>query len=456
MMPLKLGIVGLSEAARPLAETVLTAGATEVKGYCAENVPEWFASAVRQAPRLGSPLDVINLPGLDLLLMLGSVEDVKSVIAAALAGGLKVVVLPLAEFESTFAYDLSVTAIDDGAPLTPCFLHRHSPELRSVLEQWHDASLIEIDCRLAARGKVTTLDWRDVRQSFLSLADLICWMWGDYRRVTTVTAGSDEEHPTRITMTLGGEHCPDVVVSYRTAEQSGCILQVRHPAGSRDIDLQSLTIDSSSLSSAWRGVAHSAVVGCWSDLMRAFDLLDGAQRSVRRRRTVEVSREFASERSQFKTQMTTIGCGVLSFTLFAVVALLLFGSVLDPRDSQQRESEALGLVLTQSDFETGSVRLHDDAARRLQEMSNSLTASTAVVLVEAGNDQALAKQRVEAVAEVLETAGLDNAATRIVARPLAGGTFRTVLIIGWIAALLPLAVYLLLQTLIVVTAPPAT
>lgn len=454
MTPLKLGIVGVSEPARPLAEEVLASAEFQLLGYHVDVVPDWFTRLLSGASRETDPLPVINLPGLEVLLVLGPVADLKSAITAAIAQRLKVIVLPLAELESTFAYDLSVTAIDDGAPLFPCFTHRFAPALQNVRGELFDASLVEIECDMPRRAANQSLDWPEVRQSLLTLADLVCWIWGDYRRMTTVTAGPDAERPTRVTVNLGGEACPDVVISFRPSDAAACRMNVQHPAGATTIDLAASHVEAGLLKECWlRASAIERSAGStWSDLMRAFDLLDASQRSIRRKRTVEVSRESASERSQFKTQMTTAGCGVLTFTLCAVLLLLIVGSVLDPRDSQQRESEALGLMLHDEHFDAKGGGLTDEANSRLREMSNAMTASTAVLLVEANESEAVNQQRADTVAESLTAAGVENAQSRVIVRPLAGGTIRGMLIVGWILGFLPLAIYLLLQSLIIITA----
>ncbi|MGH7128639.1 MAG: 4-hydroxythreonine-4-phosphate dehydrogenase PdxA, partial [Planctomycetaceae bacterium] len=65
----------------------------------------------------------------------------------------------------------------------------------------------------------------------------------------------------------------------------------------------------------------------WTDLTRAVEILDAARQSLRRRRTIDLHFETASERSQFKTQMTALGCGVLALTLLAVVVVLIAGAL---------------------------------------------------------------------------------------------------------------------------------
>jgi predicted dehydrogenase len=60
----------------------------------------------------------------------------------------------------------------------------------------------------------------------------------------------------------------------------------------------------------------------WSELARAVELVDAVERSIRRRRTIDVYFDTPSERGIFKTQMTAVGCSLLVLTLLAVVVYL--------------------------------------------------------------------------------------------------------------------------------------
>jgi predicted dehydrogenase len=60
----------------------------------------------------------------------------------------------------------------------------------------------------------------------------------------------------------------------------------------------------------------------WGELARAIELVDAVERSVRRRRTIDVYFDTPSERGIFKTQMTAVGCSLLVLTLGAVVFYL--------------------------------------------------------------------------------------------------------------------------------------
>jgi len=71
----------------------------------------------------------------------------------------------------------------------------------------------------------------------------------------------------------------------------------------------------------------------WMDSFSATqELADAADKSLRRRRTVDVHFDTGSERGLFKSQMTAMGCGVLTFMLFGMVAYLILAQLADLPD----------------------------------------------------------------------------------------------------------------------------
>jgi len=70
--------------------------------------------------------------------------------------------------------------------------------------------------------------------------------------------------------------------------------------------------------------------GDWPEFVHAMELVEATQQSIRRRRTVDLYFDMTSERSQFKTQMAALGCGVLMLTLFLLVVVLMLGQMLSP------------------------------------------------------------------------------------------------------------------------------
>jgi predicted dehydrogenase len=67
----------------------------------------------------------------------------------------------------------------------------------------------------------------------------------------------------------------------------------------------------------------------WGELARAIELVDAVERSVRRRRTIDVYFDTPSERGIFKTQMTAVGCSLLVLTLGAAVIYLALAAMVE-------------------------------------------------------------------------------------------------------------------------------
>jgi hypothetical protein len=170
---------------------------------------------------------------------------------------------------------------------------------------------------------------------------------------------------------------------------------------------------------------------------------------------VEIGSEEISERRQFKSYMTAGGCGVLMFTLFAVIGALVFGAIADPRDPAQKRSAAADLVVRETEFAPAESELTSAGLDHVAKMPERMWQTTAEVLVEpsvVGNAE-LNEARRAAVATVLSEHGAQNADSRTVVRALEGEWFETAMVLVWIGAFLPLGVMLALQGLIVLARP---
>lgn len=68
----------------------------------------------------------------------------------------------------------------------------------------------------------------------------------------------------------------------------------------------------------------------WMESFSAtLELAEAVEKSLRRRRTVDVHFDSGSERGVFKSQMTAIGCGVLMFMMFGMIAYLIVAQLTD-------------------------------------------------------------------------------------------------------------------------------
>jgi hypothetical protein len=400
-------------------------------------------------------------------------------------------VVPQAKLGSDVVYGL--IPLDEEYPnqLLAVWPLRLSPavkELRQLLGSPEFGQTLHLQMeRVVAAGSGLSID--EIEAAWLQDADLLRSLCGgEYRRVTAIHSGVTDQGISTASVSLAGEGVPDAMWSLRTGAIARCELTVTTVAGAAvlawgDDQAPTLTVNCKEVSLRSRIRKDSAVppedpagestltpspsphssldagrgeqdlpdgVTPWADAVRAFDLLDAARRSLKRRRTVELQFESTSERSQFKTHMTTIGCGLLLFTMFGLIGLLFAGRMLDPRDAQQKQSEVAGFVLRESDFEGAT--LNSFGREVLSEIIASYERRSATILIEGSSDaEAAAQQRRGVVVQSLTDAGLPAAETRTLVRPLSGQWFKRLMTAAWVFLFLPLGIFLGFQFLLTVT-----
>lgn len=77
---------------------------------------------------------------------------------------------------------------------------------------------------------------------------------------------------------------------------------------------------------------------------RTLQVAEAVAKSIRRRRTVDVYGDELSERSVFKTQMTAMGCGVLTWMMFGMIGYLLIGQLFHPPTAVMQVMRALWIA----------------------------------------------------------------------------------------------------------------
>jgi hypothetical protein len=377
-------------------------------------------------------------------------------------------------------------------------------ELKQLLESPEFGHTLHLQMeRVLAVG--TRLSISDIEAAWLQDADLLRSLCGgEYRQVTAIHSGLSDQGVSTASVSLAGQGVPDAMWALRTGPTARCELTVTTVAGAavlawgesgspmltvncKEVSLISRIRKSSAVSGGeaqkregeapaephpqvegppahaarqeprppeGRGEPNNASlpegVTAWTDAVRAFDLLDAARRSLKRRRTVELQFESTSERSQFKTHMTTIGCGLLLFTMFGLIGMLFAGRMFDPRDAQQKQSEVAGFVLRETDFEGAT--LNSFGRETFDEIIESYARRNATILIE-GDSEAdpVAQSRRGTVVKALEEARLPAAETRTLVRPLHGKWFKQLMVAAWVLLFLPLGIFLGFQLLLTVT-----
>ncbi len=104
------------------------------------------------------------------------------------------------------------------------------------------------------------------------------------------------------------------------------------------------------LQSLTEGTREASYAADWNDLIRAFEIVDAARASARRRRAIDLHLETTSERNIFKSHMTAVGCLLLTFTLVGVVFLLLVMPLFDGRSRTQLEAQRADAIIRVTDF----------------------------------------------------------------------------------------------------------
>ena len=270
--------------------------------------------------------------------------------------GVTPVVFPLVASQSVFAYELSIIRDDTGVPLLPVLPAHSDAALRELRKSIRNADTngrplaIRMQRTIPAKA---LLQLHDIDQSLLIDSDVLRYLGGNYDQVTAIHTGRTDDGVTNATVNLAGTDVPEatwnLVPDAAAAESTWTIDvtfengQTRLSGGSffspakQDGVTDSVPADGlakdtlrdivTALNSSNTLATASAT---WTDLTRAFEIVDVSHDSLRRRRTLDLHFETTSERSLFKTKMTAIGCGLLTWTLFGLVMFLIVGNLLGP------------------------------------------------------------------------------------------------------------------------------
>lgn len=411
--------------------------------------------------------------------VVGGASPTTSAAASALVRTLPLLVLPQSRQGGTEIALLDMHASPER-PLLPAFLHRFEPAVRALmrdLEQGRmgDVRLIRMERFLISSPDVEgRIPHPRAAEAFFPDVDLLRLIGGDYQRVTAVRLDTAGDSSRQTTVTLAADAGPEAVWSLAGGRRPAWRLTVEGSRGTAVMEQSGeepprLTINGGAVSMATepaldsclrtffhlcrnappKGVAGDPLLPTWSDGTRAFALTAALEESVRRRRTVVPRLAGNSERDQFKSQMTAIGCGVLCWAVVWVCVGLLLGQVLDPRDSLERRAAAAGTIVWREDF-LDAHTLTDSARARLRAQL-AQEGADAIVLIESNGLEASetsvdpSAARREAVRQVWDELGRPGRPPQVEVRPLAGRGFRTMMLIVWGAALAPLAMYLLAQ-----------
>lgn len=455
---MNFALLGDDAAAVPLMQAALAAGHRFVRSALAEQLIA--AHTEFAAIPQGAWEDLLVEDGVEAVLVAGDSDDVQTAAKQLASAGKPLLIVPRLAFGISCAYELSLIRDDSHVKLLPAFGQRFNPELVALSQRLASLELgairrLQVDRVLSSASATSSLTESEIDAASIEDIDLLQWLGGRYDQVTAQRSGLTKQGCSQATLTLAGTGLPDATWTARRGAADAWRLSVETEQGPFTLERSANPKSSAVLIADFvAGVAPNAPE--WSDAVRVFDVLDAARRSLRRRRTIDLHFETLSERQQFKTQMTAIGCGMLTLTLVLMLALLGLGSLLESSDRAVRDADAAGLLLKDSDFESHAAALTPTSETRLEHMAQRLKDEPKSVFLEPASDppnSELDQRRRSKIVERLANLGVEAADHRTslaATRSTGWDTLMRALRLAWIA---PLVVFLVLQGLILVAKP---
>jgi len=310
---------------------------------------------------------------IDSVIVTGDGDEKQNAVRQLVLAGKSVLLTPALTQPASFFYELALIEAESPGSLFPLLGqrgHRLILKLRQVILEnrmgrLRHARLERLLAPSAAAGD-SLLTEEDIARALLGDADLLRTLCGAYDQLTASRSGDSARGFSLATVTLAGSAAPQAVwTAAATAGENEWRLTLSGDCGTAVLEGEpdrawfrlTLNLDGQPASSEegeddagpWLveeftasidrdrscGAANEArsdvqsTVSLWGELARDVELVDAVERSVRRRRTIDVHFETPSERGLFKTQMTAIGCCLLVLTPAAIVIYLAVAATVE-------------------------------------------------------------------------------------------------------------------------------
>ena len=210
---------------------------------------------------------------------------------------------------------------------------------RGTTVQLHDRQLIintlAADCLILRRilGEVTSVSATGATQSGQQLGQLSVFLTGAGERTARWTLNPGPQ-PSGARLTVRGQHQCQIL--HFSADGNDCWVEAssvsdeaRHAAATVTVDDPAAPLAArhclQRVVSSLRGGTRVPTAGLeWTDVCRTLEITDAVERSIQRRRTIELYHEQVTEEETFKSIMAAGGCGLL---LWVLLLLLVAGVV---------------------------------------------------------------------------------------------------------------------------------
>ncbi len=353
---MRFAIIGQSAEAVVLAESICAAKGKSIGACCVEGS---LAAAMTERgivySQVGSPEEAMIGAGVEVVVVAEADVDLSmSRVRQASQADCHVIVIPPDEVSTAYSFELHLL-LDESQfgiiPLTGRWCVRS--DAMSGHELGENIQQLSIELPL-------TEDAAELQRWQLRAVDALCGCGFQYTRITALDVpGADGALLSR-SVTLAASDASDVQVPPGILTlRKGPPLPVFTPSGSERESGTAIgaplvvTRTNSEEHRIVTALPDPAANACHSDdgtlaarlvehlvdrdqcqrhmeqFSNTLEMAAGLQKSLRRRRTVDVYFDGISERSAFKTQMTAIGCGVLTYVIFGMVGFLIMAKLID-------------------------------------------------------------------------------------------------------------------------------
>ncbi|MFO1019225.1 MAG: hypothetical protein U0903_00775 [Planctomycetales bacterium] len=295
-------------------------------------------------------------PSVRWIVVCGETSEILDATRQLVAVGKSVLIYPRMSHELSLAYELSLAADQNPLEVIPAWLIPRHPAMRRIRDslsrgEFGEGVHVQLERQVVCgqQGTSRLMTEAQLEGAWLEDGDVLLSLCGSFDQLTCTRGGVSAQGIALSQIIVNRLEGAQGVWSCRSGEQPSWKLSVSGEKGlahaSLHADPQSIewdlavqgkepqqgtdtadypTLILAQLEDAFDGKYRSPRL---ADLIKAYELVDGARRSLKRRRTIDLYGEPPTERGHFKTQMTALGCGVLMYVLFAIPAFMGLASL---------------------------------------------------------------------------------------------------------------------------------
>jgi hypothetical protein len=336
---MKFSVIGTSTAAITFLQEVSGSPEHElVTGAIAGPLAEAVISRQLPVRMAGSSEDAILDHDVETVIVaVADLEEILRVARAATQGGKNVVLFFPADCSPAFSFELHLILDESPYAIIPV---TGRAQLQQLDFKEPQLSLNGIDVQqISLEVLASRSDKKNFRQKILQGLDVLAASGCHYSQVTALESLAPDGQLLSLLITLNSQS------SVEQSEPPATLLlqPIAGPAPQEAF----LKVQSRSASPTELRVSESTPLlprivwlcshreqgSAWMETFsETLVLAEAVDKSLKRRRTVDVYFDSGTERGVFKSQMTAIGCGVLTFMMFGMVGYLVIAQLTDLPD----------------------------------------------------------------------------------------------------------------------------